>query len=141
MNNRIEITVYGDPKAQKRHRHAKAGNFIKTYDPSSADKTDFYWICHNKRPKEPFTCALSVHMTFVFKRPKSHYGTGKNAGVLKKTAPTYHISTPDADNLCKLPIDALNKFFWKDDSQICELSALKIYGDNPQTRITIRPIT
>ena len=133
----IRLTVHGDPKAQKRHRHASMGKFVKVYDPSSADKTDFYWICHNNKPSEPFTTPLQVDIGLYFARPKSHYGTGKNSHIRKATAPIFHTSKPDIDNCVKFILDALNKFFWKDDSQIWSLKVKKSYDNNPRTEITI----
>ena len=34
----IRFTLPGDPKAQKRHKHAKRGDFVHVYNPSAADK-------------------------------------------------------------------------------------------------------
>ena len=41
-------------------------------------------------------------------RLKSHFRTGKFAGVLKDSAPTVMVSTPDVDNVAKFYLDALN---------------------------------
>ena len=137
----ITLKIPGDPKAQKRHRHAriKGTDFIKTYDPSSADKTDFYWMCYNQRPKTVPTCPVSLNIEFYFQRPKSHYGTGSKNSILKSSAPVFHTSKPDIDNLCKMPIDALTGIYWKDDTQIVELTAIKHYITNyaPYTQIII----
>jgi Holliday junction resolvase RusA-like endonuclease len=80
---------------------------------------------------------ISVDLTFVFQRPKSHYGTGKNDGVLKTTAPQLHTKKPDLDNCCKFYLDVCNSEVWLDDSIIFYLSAKKIYGDQPCTKIVI----
>ena len=70
-------------------------------------------------------------------RPKSHYGTGKNAGKLKLNAPTLHTKKPDLDNLEKMVYDCLDHVSWKDDSQIVKSIAQKVYSDNPRTEIKI----
>ena len=64
-------------------------------------------------PDKPLTGPLSVECTFTFKRPKAHFRTGKNAGVLKDSAPAAMVSTPDVDNvanavvhMASLPLDA-----------------------------------
>ena len=44
---------------------------------------------------------------FWFPRPKSHYGTGKNADKLKASAPTLHTGRVDLDKLVRLLGDAL----------------------------------
>ena len=66
------------------------------------------------------TGSLTVHMTFLMPRPKSHYGTGKNANVLKDTAPKAyeHLQDPDALKLARAVEDALTGVLWKDDNQL-----------------------
>jgi len=135
--NTINVTVLGEPKAQKRHRHAKRGNFIATYDPQKADKQDFLSIVQKNAPLEPLDRPLKVEINFFFSRPTNHYGTGKNAGVLKPTAPTFHTVKPDTDNLAKFILDAMNKVYWIDDSRICNLVVTKKYDNKPRTDITV----
>ena len=76
-------------------------------------------------------------------RPKSHYRTGKYKHLLKDRCKDiiYHKTVPDLDNLIKFYSDLLNmnKGFYVDDSQICWISATKIYGD-PRTEIMIEEI-
>ena len=81
-------------------------------------------------PPVPILGPVRVELTFVFPRPKSHYRTGKNAGVLRDDAPTWHTSKPDRDNLEKAVLDALTQLggFWRDDSQVCAGSVSKRYG-------------
>jgi len=63
------------------------------------------------------TKSLTVSMKFFMPRPKSHYGTGRNAHVLKDSAPIYyaHLQTPDALKLGRSVEDALTGVIWKDD--------------------------
>jgi len=68
---------------------------------------------------EEYCGAVILATTFTFPRPKSHFGTGKNAQLLKATAPDWHIQTPDADKLLRLTGDAVTiANIIKDDSQI-----------------------
>ena len=41
-------------------------------------------------------------MNFRFVRPKSHYGTGRNAKKLKPSAPPHHTQKPDATKLLRI---------------------------------------
>ena len=52
---------------------------------------------------------VETHVSFIFRlpRPASHYGTGRNAGKLKATAPLYSVNTPDGDKLCRSTNDGL----------------------------------
>jgi Holliday junction resolvase RusA-like endonuclease len=134
---KIHLTVLGSPKAQARHRSFKRGNFTGTYDPSSEKKEILASIVQDQAPKEPLTGAISLDVTFYLPRPKGHYGSGANALKLKGSAPEWHTSKPDIDNLEKLVQDSLNKIFWKDDSQICLISCRKLYSEKPRTEIFI----
>ena len=136
----IKLIVYGEPKTQKRHRSARMGKIIKHYDPSSKDKDDFLWIVQQQRPQKPFEQPIKVTFEFYFSRPKSHYGTGSKSAILKTTAPEWHTSKPDTDNLQKFCMDAMNKVFWKDDSYICQSHTIKKYSDTPRIEITIETI-
>ena len=55
---------------------------------------------------------------FYFHRPKSHFGTGKNTGVLKSTAPLHHTQTPDLAKLIRCAEDGITKVIWADDKQV-----------------------
>lgn len=142
LHKSIRITVNGEPTPQQRHRHhqVKGADFVSTYDPSSKKKKEFLKACLPLKPKRPYEQPLRVDMVFYFSRPKSHYRTGKYAHILKDTAPTLHVSRPDADNCAKFVKDSLNKTFWKDDSFVCDMNVKKRYDENPRTEITITPL-
>lgn len=133
----IEFEVPGKPQALKRHRSFQKGEFRGTYDPSKGDKADFLVKAMENKPIVPFDEPLFVKLTFLFPRPKAHFRTGKNAHILKDNAPTYHTSTPDADNLTKFVCDSLNKVFWRDDSIISETSVSKLYDAVPRIKIQV----
>ena len=88
------------------------------------------------RPSEPLTKPLYLALVFYFKRPKSHYRTGRYKHLLKDKAPEYHTTKPDIDNLVKFVADSLNKVFYEDDSQVVELLAKKVYCDDNESART-----
>lgn len=50
---------------------------------------------------------------------------------------------PDADNVAKLVLDALNGHAWRDDSQVVDLHVVKMprtRGLKPETRVLIAPL-
>lgn len=143
---KIEFTVYGEPIAQKRHRHFSRGNFTQVYDPSSTDKADFGQVAAHYLPDEPLNEPLMIHIASYFSRPKSHYRTGKYAGMLKDKKPFWHSKKPDADNLGKFVLDSLGKVFiagerkafFKDDSLVSVYIHEKIYDEkSPRTEVKI----
>lgn len=86
--------------------------------------------------------AISVEANFVFARPKSHYGTGKNADVRKASAPTMHTSKPDIDKLLRAALDALTiARVWHDDSAVAEVVSVKGYSSVPYVAFNIRAIS
>lgn len=80
---------------------------------------------------------VSVDIVFYFPRPRSHYGTGKNAAKLKSSAPFWVISKScgDLDKLLRSTFDALSVSsggaeILKDDSQVAVVSSRKYYSDD-----------
>ena len=77
-----------------------------------------------------FTGAVRAEMIFLFRRPKGHYGTGRNAAVVKETAPKYRASKPDADKLARAVLDALTVAgVLMDDRQVVSLGIIKRYAE------------
>ena len=81
---------------------------------------------------------VSVKIAFYFPRPKSHYGTGRNAGLLKDSAPRNHVSKPDLDKLVRCVLDALTSVAYYDDSQVVEVRARKEFGVHPGAEIEVK---
>ena len=54
-----------------------------------------------------------------------------------RTLPT---KKPDADNVMKIILDALNGVAYEDDRQIVALAIRKTYGEKPGVRVEIRTI-
>lgn len=80
---------------------------------------------------------LRLVAAFTFGRPRSHFGTGRNAGRLKPSAPTHCDKRPDLDKLVRAIGDALTGTAVVDDAAVVELVATKRYG-SPACRITLK---
>ena len=87
---------------------------------------------------ELLRCPLEVEFHFVMPRPLAHFRAGKNAGVLRPNAPTYHTHAPDTTKLIRSTEDALTGVLWADDALIVEQIASKKYGEQPGCRIVVR---
>jgi Holliday junction resolvase RusA-like endonuclease len=115
----IELTIPGLPVGKSRHRHGKHG----TYSTQTEVERGVVWEI--KRQIADFTPTdrpLELRVDAYFPRPKSHYGTGKNSGVIKPSAPTLHTKKPDIDNIVKFYMDCMNKVVYLDDCQVVELT-------------------
>jgi len=131
------LVIPGNPIAKTRPRFSRRGKFVITYNDQETEEGRFLW-----EVKQQIKCPLlegpiKIACIFYMPRPKSHYGTGKNAKILKPNAPVFHTKKKDLDNLEKFVYDCLNHVVWKDDSQIVESMAQKIYSNNPRTEIKI----
>jgi Holliday junction resolvase RusA-like endonuclease len=77
---------------------------------------------------------VSVYLTLIFGRPKSHYGTGRNSLTLKAGAPTWVTTKPDIDKCQRSIFDALTDAgVWRDDSQVARVTVLKRYVEDDET--------
>lgn len=83
---------------------------------------------------------LILTITFLLSRPKNHYGTGRNAGKLKLSAPPYPMVMPDLTKLVRAVEDALTGIIWKDDKQVVEQHTRKRYRDKPGAEILIETL-
>lgn len=74
----------------------------------------------------PIHGPIHIAVTFWLKRPAGHYGTGRNALVLKASAPDYPARMPDIDKLIRATFDALSDVaVWDDDGQVCVVDIAK----------------
>ena len=89
---------------------------------------------------QPMTGAIVLEVTFRLPRPKGHYGTGRNAGLLKPTAPFHPNGRPDLDKLLRSTLDALGEAgVWGDDAQVVTVRGAKKYAtDYEPVGATIR---
>ena len=84
---------------------------------------------------------LAMTVAILLPRPRGHYGTGRNADVVRPAAPRAPAGRPDLDKLLRAISDALTQAaVWRDDSCLCQVSAMKLYADSdpPQARIRLR---
>lgn len=83
---------------------------------------------------------IELYVMFFFDRPKLHFGTGRNAEVLKPSAPRYPVGRPDIDKCLRSVLDALTQICFHDDSQVVAVNASKHYVDagvGPETVIEV----
>lgn len=84
---------------------------------------------------------LAVGMTFYLSRPKGHFGTGRNAGVLKDSAQAFPAKKPDTMKLVRAVEDALSGVLWRDDALIVDSRGVKLYGEPERVEVRVRLLT
>lgn len=150
MSMSIYFIVWGDPKAEKRHR-------------STAVKTSFGWKARSYSPRanhENKACIrkaaveslppdfdlldgpLELTVVCWMEQPESKKVKNllrqKTEALLKKLFP---VGKPDCDNLVKPIKDACNKVVWTDDARVVSEHVYKRYtSGRPCTEVWIRPV-
>lgn len=77
---------------------------------------------------------LEVKIRSFFEKPKNLTRVLKEKYACGKIFPT---KKPDADNISKLVLDALNKVAFYDDKQVIRLNIEKIYDEVPHMEVEI----
>jgi Holliday junction resolvase RusA-like endonuclease len=87
------------------------------------------------------TGPLAVEFDFYVSRPRGHFGTGRNAGAVKDSAPLYPATRPDVLKLARGVEDALTGVVWNDDAQIVDERLTKRYGSPVRVEVRVwRPV-
>ncbi|MEU1815208.1 RusA family crossover junction endodeoxyribonuclease [Streptomyces roseifaciens] len=107
----LSVTVYGLPGPQGSKRHVGNGRMLESSRYVKPWREAVVWATRQelirRRGWQPLTGPLAASMVFSFVRPKSHFGTGRNAHVLKASAPCQPDVTPDLSKLARSTEDAL----------------------------------
>ena len=106
--------------------------------PGKAWRADCKIYARDAHGGPPLRGAISAMFIFTLPRPKAHYGTGKNRGKLKGSAPKAHTIRPDTTKLIRAVEDALSGIIWKDDAQIIRQTGVKEYGEIPGVMVSVR---
>ena len=80
---------------------------------------------------------LALLIDFRLPRPKGHFGVGRNAAIVRPSAPVAPDVKPDLTKLVRGVEDALTGIVWRDDGQVVEQRTRKIYGEPAETHITV----
>lgn len=134
MEQRIEVgRVYGRPAITVVDSSSEAGKVWRSAVAAYGKKA------HMRPPLQGPLCLL---VEFHLPRPKAHYGTGRNAAILKHDAPAEHLQKPDSTKLLRAVEDALTGILWLDDCQIVRQVVEKRWADlnHEGALIVVRPI-
>jgi len=130
------IAIPGDPLGKQR---AAPGSHRNMYTPTKTRdymrRVGFIWVA--KYGGLILNGPLAIDIKFYIRRPKVHYGTGKNLLKLKKSAPFWCLRKPDNDNIEKIIYDGLNAIAFVDDSQIVLNRTQKFWSNNHNPRVDV----
>lgn len=138
----MKITLNIEPKPQARPRFARRGNFTTAYE----DKEMKAWknkcrflIAKLYAGQSALEGALKTKVRFYIKPPQYISKVKKNKQSL--TDETIPVSKKaDLDNYIKALFDSANGILYKDDGQIAEIYAVKVYSTSPRIEFEIEVI-
>lgn len=85
---------------------------------------------------------LLLEITFWMPRPKGHFGSGKNAAVVRASAPWAPTVKPDLLKLARAVEDALTGIVYRDDAQVITEILQKAYTtSSARTYVRVVPVT
>lgn len=134
----IEIKVLGEPAPQGSKTVTRWGAVRESSKKVHPWRHSVAYACETQYNGPILHEPVCVEITFYIPRAKSHYGTGRNAGTLKPSAPI-HCTTARAGDLDKLARSTLDGLALRsggcvlnDDSQVVSLRCRKLYAEPNQ---------
>lgn len=139
IKHKAQFSVPGKPFAKQRPRVVTRGGFARAYTPQQT-------VNYENLVKKVYIDSvgdlklngpIKASIEGVFPIPKSASKKDKELMIRGKVL---HTKKPDADNIAKSVLDALNNIAYDDDSQICKLLVNKVYGEDPRINVILEEI-
>jgi Holliday junction resolvase RusA-like endonuclease len=141
----VAFTVHGIPQpagSKRAFQNRHTGRIVVTDDakrsrPWKTDVTEAAAVAMLGAPL--LDGPLLLELRFWMPRPKGHYGTGRNAGQVRASAPRFPAVKPDVLKLARAVEDALTGIVYRDDAQIVTETLEKAYT-SAQARCEVRVV-
>lgn len=130
----INITYYGEPKAQPRAR--VASNLSHFYDPGKSFKHTINEAIRCELGNNFIPINKEIYFTARYYKPIPK-SIGKKNAVLMELGIIRPLNKPDLDNYEKLLYDALLNLLYRDDSVVVHGHHDKFYSCKPRVEIEI----
>ena len=130
-----EFEMIGDIVGKARPRmNTRTG---RAYTPTNTKLYEYslrQWFIREYPYFKPIESRVKVSIIAYFDIPKSTSKKKEAEMLAGNISPT---KKPDADNIIKIILDAMNKFAFKDDTQVTKLEIEKKYDKTPKIYIKI----
>ena len=134
MTAPITINVPGDPRGKGRPRFGHGA--VYTDKKTVAFEQSLAWAAKLEMAgRDPFSGPVIVTIGAYMPIPLSWNRTAHLEAISGARRPSVK---PDADNIAKAVLDALNGVVFHDDKQVVEMMVMKKYGVQPSTVVTVR---
>jgi Holliday junction resolvase RusA-like endonuclease len=141
MTGPVTITLQGIPVPKGRPRLSSYRGRVRVHTPEASrvyEETVRLTAWREMRGRAPFEGAVQVELRFQFAPPASWSEKKKLAAIAGEIP---HTSKPDADNLVKAWLDAMNRVVFRDDSAVTKVTAEKRFGPSSLAVATVRAST
>ena len=130
----IKFTVPGAPVGKGRPRFTRAGH---AYTPEkTAEYEEKVRLCWKAQTGSGFAGGVPLKASIIADFPIPKSASKKKAAAMDGT---FHTSRPDADNVAKAILDALNGYLYPDDSAVQIDRCWKVYTNGaPRVDVEIR---
>ena len=139
------IRIYGDPAPQgSKSAFVRGGRAVMVESSKKVKPWRDAVAAAVLRSNTPMLSdAVIARVTFLLKRPKSHFGTRKGQPYLRPDAPVFVPTTPDLDKLLRSTFDGMtDSGMIADDRQVVIVHAQKRYcrpGEAPGALVHVEP--
>ncbi len=109
----------------------------KAYTPTNTKNYEYFlrqWFIREYPNFKPLENRVKVSITAYFEIPKSTSKKKETEMLAENISPT---KKPDIDNIIKIVLDAMNKFAFKDDTQVTKIEVEKKYAETPKIYVKI----
>ena len=131
-----EFEMIGEPVGKARPRmNTRTG---KAYTPNNTKNYEYFlrqWFIAKYPNFKPIETRVKVTIIAYFDIPKSTSKKKEAEMLIDNISPT---KKPDIDNIIKIVLDAMNKFAFKDDTQVTKLEIEKKYAETPKIYLKIQ---
>ena len=132
---RVDFEIPGSPVAKGRPRFSTARGTVRTYTPEkTAEYENLVKLSYMEQVNIKLTGQIAAVIYAYFPIPKSE---SKKRHKLMADGEIMHTKRPDADNIAKTVLDALNGIAFDDDSQVWKLIVYKRYSDEPRVDVVL----
>ena len=128
----VNFTVAGKPTAKGRPRFTKTGHAYT--DAKTAAYETLVRASYQQQAGQKLQGALHATIYAYFPIPKN---TPKKLAQEMRDGKVWHTKRPDADNVAKSILDALNGVAYGDDSGVTSLYVVKRYGEEPRVEVSM----
>ena len=130
----LMFTVRGLPAPQGSKRHVGNGVMVEASKKVKPWRQDVKYAALEAIEMldgfVKFDGPVELDIEFYHTRPKSHFRTGRNAHLLKETAPNWKITAPDLSKLVRSTEDACTEAgVWGDDRQVARIITTDRWSD------------